>query len=103
MSKKIVSSSNILVRFRFVIMFFIIVTICIVLLLLLLFIINKQQDKHQQDKHQQQQNKEGFTPKIKEFYNSNIRKIRKHLEKSDWKTTLYKKGAVPFLRYFSIY
>jgi hypothetical protein len=52
---------------------------------------------------QQQQNEEGFTPKIKSFYNSKLRKARKHLETFVYDTTLYKRGAVPFLRHFSIY
>ena len=50
-----------------------------------------------------QQQNEGFTPKIMSMYNSNLRKVRKHLETNVFETSFYKRGAVPFLRYFSIW
>jgi hypothetical protein len=55
------------------------------------------------NKPKNHQTEEGFTPKIKSFYNSNLRKVRKHLETNVFESSLYKRGAVHFLRYFSIY
>ena len=75
---------------------FLLVCFCVIVLLLLLFLLLFfTMYKEQQE--------EGFTPKIRSFYNSNLRKARKHLETKVFDSSLYKRGAVPLLRYFSIY
>ena len=85
LSKKIYKNMHIRI-----ILFF----LCFCTFVILLIIIYHNQKRH---------NEEGFTPKITGFYNSNLRKVRNYLETNVFESNVYKRGAVPFLRYFSIY